>query len=378
MYDMQFTPQRLERVHRAMQREEVELLLITRPQDVQYLTGYHVPRNYLPTACLIPMDEKPQLLISDLQHEFLGQDTVMSDVFSYVNDDTDSWYPRHGSSFWNHIIDTIAHAECHDRMIGLQQDWLSVRDFERLKSALPDAGFKDFSTMLWRLRQVKDAAEIDAISQATRIAEIGVMTALELISTEKSEADVSIEVESAMRKAGGHQRGIRAAVLSGISARFPFAFPGPQRINDDVPVVIDVTVSHLGYFSEIARTIHLGKPSKKQRDLFETNLRLLEKIEEGLSAHTPINDLVLQADSMMTGKANEHNVLLPYGSAIGLDLHEPPHLLVESTDTLRPGMVLSVHPTCYDKKVGCTKISDIFVISEDGCGSISTLAREIM
>jgi Xaa-Pro aminopeptidase len=263
-------------------------------------------------------------------------------------------------------------------MIGLQQDWLSVHDFEKLKNALPDAGFKDFSSMLWRLRQVKDAAEIDAISQATKIAEIGVMTALELVSTEKSEADVSIEVESAMRKAGGHHRGIRAAVLSGTSARFPFAYPGPQRINDDVPVVIDVTVSHLGYFSEIARTIHLGKPSKNQRELFDTNLRLLEKLEEELSAHTPINELVRKVDAIMTDKSVGQNVLLPYGSAIGLDLHEPPHLIVESNDTLRPGMVISVHPTCYDEKVGCTKLSDIFVISEDGCGSISTLAREIM
>jgi len=36
---MQFTPQRLDRVYRSMRREEIESLVITRRQDVQYLTG---------------------------------------------------------------------------------------------------------------------------------------------------------------------------------------------------------------------------------------------------------------------------------------------------------------------------------------------------
>ena len=37
---MQFTPQRLDRVYRAMRREEIDALVITRRQDVQYLTGH--------------------------------------------------------------------------------------------------------------------------------------------------------------------------------------------------------------------------------------------------------------------------------------------------------------------------------------------------
>ncbi|MHA1939651.1 MAG: aminopeptidase P family N-terminal domain-containing protein, partial [Candidatus Thorarchaeota archaeon] len=64
---MQFTPQRIERVHRAMKSENVEALLVTRRQDVRYLTGYESPTNTLPTGCVIILDEQPQLVMSSLQ-----------------------------------------------------------------------------------------------------------------------------------------------------------------------------------------------------------------------------------------------------------------------------------------------------------------------
>ena len=104
---MQFTPQKLDKVHRAMQREEVDALLITRSQDVQYLTGYQAPKYYLPTACIVIKNQAPLLLISELQKEALGQNSVLSKIKAFIPDATDTWYPTHSHSFWNHIAKTI-------------------------------------------------------------------------------------------------------------------------------------------------------------------------------------------------------------------------------------------------------------------------------
>jgi Xaa-Pro aminopeptidase len=376
MYIMQFTPQRLDRVYRAMQHEEVSLLLITRAQDVQYLTGYQTPRPYLPTACIVSVGQAPKLLISELQKEFLGQDSVMSDVHPFVQNDFEFWNPSHGPSFWSHIIETIRSTGNGSGIIGLQEDWLSVKDFDYLKASLPSAGFRDFSSSLWKLRQVKDAAEIDIITQAARIAEIGVRTALEIVSIEKSESDVSVEIESAMRTAGGHLKGIRAAVISGPRARYPFAYPGPQRIRNDQPVVIDITVSHGGYFAEVARTIHLGRPTSMQRDLFQDNVRIVESIESNMIPGVTIDELVKTVDKDIKGECSDSGVTKPLGSSIGLDLREPPHILLGNSVSLRPGMVFSVYPSCYDAKAGVSKVADVFYVTENGCESISTLARE--
>jgi Xaa-Pro aminopeptidase len=262
-------------------------------------------------------------------------------------------------------------------MIGLQQEWLSVRDFEGLKQSLPDAGFKDFSSVMWRLRQIKDAAEIDAITQAVSIAEIGIRTALEIVSPEKSESDASVEIEAAMRGVGGQRKGIRAAVISGPNARFPFTHPSSRRISFDAPVVIDITVSHNGYFAEVARTVHLGTPSAEHRSLFEENLRISKKIEENIVPGITIDELVKRVTDDM-GKSFPQGVVNPIGSSIGLDLREPPHIMSGNSTALREGMVLSIHPSCYYPSIGSTKIADVLHVTEDSCENLSQLARETM
>ena len=375
---MQFTPQKLDKVHRAMQREEVDALLITRSQDVQYLTGYQAPKYYLPTACIVIKNQAPLLLISELQKEALGQNSVLSKIKAFIPDATDTWYPTHSRSFWNHIAKTIQETGTETGMIGLQQEWLSVKDFDGLKLSLPDAGFKDFSSIIWRLRQVKDAAEIDAITQAVRIAEIGIRTALEIISTERSEADASVEIESAMRGVGGQHKGIRGAVIAGPNARFPFTKPGPRRITSDEPVVIDITVSHNGYFAEIARTLHLGTPTDSQRALFDDNLEISKKIEERIAPGITIDELVKHVTSEIGGHFLQEGVFTPIGSSIGLDLREPPHIMAGNMTTLRAGMVLSIHPACFAPSIGSTKIADVLHVTEDGCKNLSSIARETM
>ncbi|MHA2064374.1 MAG: M24 family metallopeptidase, partial [Candidatus Thorarchaeota archaeon] len=245
---MQFTPQRIERVHRSMRSENVEALLVTRRQDVRYLTGYESPTNTLPTGCIIISDEQPQLVMSSLQYEALGQDSIMARVHPIDDKPFDEWGLYRSSMFWDSIVKILEDSDVESGMIGLQQERLSVKEFEYLKSKVPGAGFRDLSPLLWRLRQVKDEAEIEAIRKAVKVAEIGIRTALEIVTPGKTEAEASIEIETAMRAAGGQLRGIRAAVLSGMRGRFPFAQPTANRIGGDEPVVIDVIVSESGYF----------------------------------------------------------------------------------------------------------------------------------
>lgn len=266
---MQFTPQRLEKVHKAMQRDEIDVLVITRRQDVQYLTGYQYNGTSGLLACVISKDHQPQLIIPDLQGSISSRESIMARIRPFAETPVESWSRTHGSAFWGRITSLLREIGQASGMIGLQHDWLSVREFEKLKLALPEAGFKDFSQSLWELRYIKDAAEIDSILQAITIGEIGIRTALEIVATGKSEEETSLEIEAAMRKAGGQLHGIRAAVLSGENARLPFVQPGAGRINSNDLVVLDMIVGHSGYFCEVARTIHLGRPTKKQRKLFD-------------------------------------------------------------------------------------------------------------
>ncbi|MFW9844019.1 MAG: M24 family metallopeptidase [Candidatus Thorarchaeota archaeon] len=375
---MQFTPHRLDRVYRAMRREEIDTLVITRRQDVQYLTGYRCTGHSVPVGCIISEKHQPQLIISEFREDTLIGESILAKVHTFSSSLTDDWYRAQGHSYWNAIINAIKGLSLSKGMIGLQFDWLSVRELDTLKNSLPDAGFRDFSQQLWRLRYIKDAAEIDAIRQAVKVAEIGVRTALEIVASGKSEDQASLEIESAMRGAGGQQRGIRAAVLSGDRAKYPFAQPGAYRIRSEDFVVLDITVSHSGYFAEVARTIHLGKPTDQQRNLFEYVLNSMKIAEKAMQPEITFEDLTKQILKKSGKNFPIDTLIQPIGSSIGLDLREPPYITSDNSFSLKEGMVFTLHPTVFAPAVGAAKVADVFLVTSDGVENFASLARETM
>jgi Xaa-Pro aminopeptidase len=361
-----------------MRREEIDALVITRRQDVQYLTGYSCTGQRVPVACIISEGNLPQLIISEFREDTLIGESILAKVHTFSSNLSDDWYRAQGHSYWNAIINALNELNLKKGMIGLQFEWLSVRELDTLKSSLPDAGFRDFSQQLWKLRYIKDAAEIDAIRQAVIIAEIGVRTALESVAPGKSEDQTSLEIESAMRGAGGQQRGIRAAVLSGDRARYPFAQPRAYRIRSEDFVVLDITVSHSGYFAEVARTLHLGQPTNKQRRLFDYVLNSVKVSEKTIRPEVTITDLVKQI-MKKSGKSFPHSTLIqPLGSSIGLDLREPPYIKSDNEFSLRENMALTLHHTGYAPGVGTVKVADVFLITHKGVENLGSLARETM
>jgi Xaa-Pro dipeptidase len=361
-----------------MRREEIDALLVTRRQDVQYLTGYRYRGVNVPIGCLITEDIQPQLVLPDQQELTSPRELMMAKIRPFNESTSEDWSLAPGAAFWDKIAGILKEMGMTGSMIGLQHDRLSVRQFEKLKQALPEAGFKDFSPSLWNLRHIKDAAEIEAIRQAVNIGEIGIRTALEVVSTSKSEEEASLEIESAMRGAGGQQRGIRAAVLSGAQAHLPFSEPGASRISSNELVVLDITVSHSGYFGELARTIHLGKPSDKQKKLFDYVINAARLMEKRLKPGAQIKDVAEKTVKKLGKRFPPGTIVQPLGNSIGLDLYEPPYIVAEVQQSLREGMVFSIHPTGFVAGVGAVKIGDIAVITEDGCENLTSLARETM
>ncbi|TFG07510.1 aminopeptidase P family protein [Candidatus Thorarchaeota archaeon] len=375
---MQFTPQRLDRVHKALQKENMNTLVVTRRQDVQYLTGYHNPTDVFPIGCVLVQGEQPVIIMSELQYELAKKDAMMARIKTIDSVNGELGINSRGVKFWSAIQEVIQIAGVHDGVIGVQHDCLPIREFEYLKNILPQAGFKDAAPLLWRLRQVKDDAEIESIRNAVMVAEIGIRTAFEMVVPGVAEDTASIEIEAAMRAAGGQVRGIRAAVLSGGNARFPHAQPTPKRIGTDDLVVVDITVSDSGYFAEVARTLHTKKPSKAQNNAYESLLKMCSIAEEKLTPDSSIADVTNAMMKSIKKQPCQNNLIQPVGNSIGLDLHEPPSLFPENKLLLREGMVFSIHPTCYVKDIGCIRMADIMLITHDGSETITSLTRETM
>ena len=59
-----------------------------------------------------------------------------------------------------------------------------------------------------------------------------------------------------------------------------------------------------------------------------------------------------------------------------MEVHEPPGLSPLSTDTLEPGMVVTVEPGIYFAGIGGVRIEDDVVVTETGCEVITAFPKD--
>jgi Xaa-Pro dipeptidase len=114
------------------------------------------------------------------------------------------------------------------------------------------------------------------------------------------------------------------------------------------------------------------------RDGFDYVLNAARLLEKRLKPEAQIKDVVEKTLKKLGKNFPPDTIVQPIGNSIGLDLYEPPYIVPEVQQTLRAGMIFSIHPTGFADGVGAAKITDIILITEDGCENLTTLARETM
>jgi Xaa-Pro dipeptidase len=107
-----------------------------------------------------------------------------------------------------------------------------------------------------------------------------------------------------------------------------------------------------GYSSDISRTWVFGKPTARQREVWDTVKRGQEIAQETAKVGVPIGDLDIAVRNYYEGKGWAKDYGLPgtshrTGHGIGMDGHEPPNLMRADRRPLEAGMCFSDEPGIY-------------------------------
>jgi Xaa-Pro aminopeptidase len=275
--------------------------------------------------------------------------------------------------------------------VGISREPLRVAVSDRLwatfvlgiGAALPEAELGLASSVLRRLRIVKDQDEIALLRLAAEAADrvIGAIASGRLVG--RTEADVAREVGTRL-VAEGHDHAEFAIVASGPNAASPHHDASDRVIGAGEPIVLDIGGPLGGYGSDITRTIWVtgGDPERGPDEEFRRIHRLVREANEAATAAVRPGIACERLDAVARGVIAAggygEQFIHRLGHGIGLEGHEDPYLVSGNGSELERGMAFSIEPGIYvEGRYGC-RIEDIVVCGDDGAIVLNAAPRDLL
>jgi Xaa-Pro aminopeptidase len=276
------------------------------------------------------------------------------------------------------LDDAVAALPHGDLRLGIEDQHMAVRTFDRLREALPDSvELVPAGGAVERLREVKDADEVARIRAAAELADAALARTLEDGLAGRTERAVALALEQELRRLGAERPSFDTIVASGAHGALPHAVPRDLEIPHGCLVTIDWGAQLDGYCSDCTRTFAAGEAGERAREVYELVLQAqlagLDAVRPGVSgrdADAAARELIAAAGF---GERFGHGL----GHGVGLEIHEAPRLSRTSEATLVAGHVVTVEPGVYLPGELGVRIEDLVLVTDDGCERLNTLPKSL-
>ena len=262
--------------------------------------------------------------------------------------------------------------------VAVQGDDLTVAVFNTLVDRFADVAWTPVTGLLHRAVAQKTDTEIAHIRQAQRITGTVFEEMLDLLAPGRTEKEIAAEIVYRHLRHGAEGMSFDPIVASGPNAALPHARPTDRTLRSGELVLIDMGGVVNGYASDMTRTVALGDPGDRAREIYA---HVLEAQQAALAAaHAGIASDVLDAaardvlEAAGLKEAFSHSL----GHGVGLDVHEWPRVSYASDDDLPKGACVTIEPGVYlpDEGIG-VRIEDLIVLRDDGHENLTTTPKHL-
>ncbi|MER8646413.1 Xaa-Pro peptidase family protein [Mesorhizobium sp. M1252] len=261
---------RLEKARSAMERAGIELLVVTDPANMSWLTGYDGNSFYVPQCVVVSMERKPLWFGR-------GQDANGCRRTAYIGEERIKWYDDHYvQSDTLHpmtVLGQIIIDEGHgSATIGVEKDnyYFSAAAFDAISAALPNASFKNAMRLINWERIVKSPREIEYMRGAGKIVEAMYQRVTEVLRPGIKQSDVIAELSYVGTRGVEDYWGDYPSAVpnlgAGADASAPHLTWTDKRIRANESIFFELAGVHKRYHCPLSRTYYLGKPSQQMQD----------------------------------------------------------------------------------------------------------------
>lgn len=332
--------ERLERVQQTMAERKLDAFLVTRPQNVYYLTGFRSMGTGLAAgmgnihAALVPATGTPTLYVRALETRTAAK-YCWTEVEPYRD--------------YEDAYAAIARRlPAGTRRLGIEYLEITALQLERLRRAAA-VETPDVSGLVEALRRVKSPREIEYCREAGRIAEMGLHAAIDAVKDGARVATVVAEATRVMYEQG--QDDVNwppVLVWSGPEGGLMHDTALEGVISAGHLVTLEVTGTRELYVADAMGTICVGTPSPGIEEGYATAVALHDAAQRALRAGVSGHEVHAQADRVF--QAAGHG---PYARRVGgtIGINAQPSLFFEGlnlvkgeTTRLERGMTVLVQP----------------------------------
>lgn len=375
--------QRLAKTRKAMESRGIELLVVTDPSNMAWLTGYDGWSFYVHQCVLVPPTGEPVWYGR-------GQDANGAKRTSYLAGDNIIGYPDHYVQSserhpMDYLADIIESRGWGRSTIGVEMDnyWFSAAAYASLNRHLPNARFRDATALVNWQRAVKSPQELAYMRKAARIVEAMHARILEKVEPGMRKCDLVAEIYDA---------GIRG--VDGIGGDYPAIVPllpsgadasAPHLTWDDAPMkagegtFFEIAGCYKRYHCPLSRTVFLGTPTQEFRDAEKA---VLEGMDAGLEAARPGNTCEDIANAFFAvldryGIVKDNRTGYPIGLSYPPDWGERTMSLRPGDRTeLEPGMTFHFMTGLWLETLGL-EITESILITETGVECLANVPRQL-
>ncbi|MBQ7639346.1 MAG: aminopeptidase P family protein [Clostridia bacterium] len=267
------------------------------------------------------------------------------------------------------------------KTVAVESDRLTLSQFEKLKTELPDITFICDATLtdiIEAQRSVKDEDEVELVLKAQSIAEAAFDHILGFIKPGLTEKEVQLELDYYMLKNGADGLSFETIAVSGVNSSMPHGVPSNKKIENGDFLTLDYGALYNGYHSDMTRTVAVGKASDRMKEIYgivlEAQTRSLETFKEGVTCFDgdrAARDVIEKAGY---GKYFGHGT----GHGVGVEIHEAPSVSPKSKATLKAGNIVTAEPGIYIPGQFGVRIEDMALITKEGCRNLTGCKKELI
>ncbi len=363
----------------------IDVLVVTEPANMCWLTGYDGWSFYTPQCLLVAQTlDEPVLIVR-------GMDANAGKVTTYLEHGNILGYPDHYVQQPDrHPMDWVAE-EMGRRGIargtlGLEMDsyYFSPMAYEHLKAALPNCRVANANNLVNWCRSIKSPAEIAYIREAARIVERSMAVGIENVSPGTRQCDAVAAIYDAQIRGAGGVGGDYPAIVpmlpTGVGASTPHLTWSDAPFRTGEATILELAGTRRRYHCPMARTVSLGKPPQK---LADASAVICDGIAAALEAAKPgaTCEEVEQAwrrELAKSGFVKESRI----GYSVGLNY--PPDwgehtmsLRAGDRTVIRPHMTFHMIPGLMLDDCGI-EISECFLITETGAECFCDFPRPLV